>query len=130
MRLLIDTHVLIWWLEDSERLGERALIELEHPDAQICVSAASVWEISIKTALGRLKMRRPVEERIAELLEQGCHPLAITFRHAFAVRQLPHHHGDPFDRMLVAQALCEDLTLVTADPWVRAYDVRTLNASL
>ncbi len=93
------------------------------------VSAAAVWEMAIKTARGRLQMDPPVEETIPLLLKQGFLRLPITIQHALAVRTLPLLHNDPFDRMLVAQAQCEDLTLVTADPAIMAYDIRTIDAS-
>ncbi|SPF46541.1 conserved hypothetical protein [Candidatus Sulfopaludibacter sp. SbA4] len=102
---------------------------MEQSDTRIWIRAISVWEISIKTSLNRLKISETAEERISFLLEQGCSPLVVKFAHAFAVRTLPLHHRDPFDRMLVAQAQCEDLTLVTADPAIMAYDIRTMDAS-
>ena len=94
------------------------------------MSAASVWEISIKSALGRLDQLDAPEVWFPKLRDEwGVRPLPITLDHALAVRTLPRLHGDPFDRMLVAQALCEDLTLVTADQRIAAYDIRTLDAS-
>ena len=89
------------------------------------MSAASIWEIEIKRALGKL----PVPEHLPEtILQAGCRPLPITWRHAQAVGQLPRHHPDPFDRMLIAQARCEGLTLMTADPNFRRYDLAPLSA--
>ena len=104
MNLLLDTHVLIWWYEDNGRLGEYTLTELARENARIWISAASVWEISIKAALGRLKLRHPAEEQIANLLTARLQFTAVDFHHAFAVRHLPLHHRDPFDRTLVVQA--------------------------
>jgi PIN domain nuclease of toxin-antitoxin system len=129
MSLLLDTHVLIWWFEDSRRIGRHAQAMLSQRTANIWVSAASVWEISIKRGLGRLKLKKTPEDAIAHLLERGVQSLPIDFHHAFAVRQLPLIHSDPFDRLLIAQAQYEGLTLVTADPQVMAYDVPTLDAS-
>lgn len=129
MNLLLDTHVLIWWLEASEQLGARSKAAMFRRDATLWFSAASVWEMSIKTALGRLELNRPLESVIPLLLERGFRSLPITIQHALAVQGLPRHHSDPFDRMLVAQAQCEDLTLVTADPAITAYDVRAIDAS-
>jgi PIN domain nuclease of toxin-antitoxin system len=129
MSLLLDTHVLIWWFDDSRRIGSHTRATLSQRTASIWVSAVSVWEISIKTGLGRLKLKKSLEESIASLLERGVQSLPIDFRHAFAVGRLPLHHTDPFDRLLIAQAQCEGLTLVTVDPQVMAYDVPTLDAS-
>jgi len=129
MNLLLDTHTLIWWFDGNKRLGASARRILEQREANVWVSAVSIWEISIKTATGRLKLKDPTEESLALLLERDFRPLQVTFAHAFAVRHLPHHHNDPFDHLLIAQAQCENLTLLTADPLMRAYDVRTLDAS-
>jgi PIN domain nuclease of toxin-antitoxin system len=129
MSLLLDTHVLIWWLEDSRRVGAHTRAQLSHRTASIWVSAVSIWEISIKTGLGRLKVKKTGPESIVALIDRGVQMLPIDFRHATAVADLPHHHADPFDRMLVAQAQCEGLTLVTVDPQIMAYDVPTLDSS-
>lgn len=130
MNLLLDTHVLIWWLEKNPRLGAQAKVTLRNPDMRPWMSAASVWEISIKMALGRFDLADPPEAWVPRLLgEWGVRALPITPTHAMAVRTLPLHHRDPFDRMLIAQAQCEGLTLVTADPRIMAYDVRTIDAS-
>ncbi len=129
MNLLLDTHVLIWWMEKNPRLGARAIKALRSATARPVVSAASIWEISIKAAIGRLRMADPPEQWAPRLRDEwGVHALPITFEHATAVRSLPPHHSDPFDRMLVAQAQCENLTLVTVDPAIAAYDVRTMDA--
>jgi PIN domain nuclease of toxin-antitoxin system len=128
VNLLLDTHALLWWLDGGGRLGPRSVAAIGHPAAQVWVSAVSIWEISIKTAIGRLQFDLPPGKSIATVLEKGSRPLPITHRHAFAVGDLPLHHADPFDRMLIAQARCEDLTLVTADAAIAAYDVRTLDA--
>lgn len=130
MNLLLDTHVLIWWIEGSPKLGKRAKKILLQADATVWVSAASIWEISIKAAAGRLDPFDPPEAWMPKLVnELGVRSLSITFEHAAAVRHLPRHHADPFDRILIAQAQCENLTLLTADPQIEAYDVRTIDAS-
>lgn len=130
MNLLLDTHALIWWLEDSERLGERTRAAMRNPTANLFISVVSVWEMSIKTAIGRLRLAVNPEDSIPELFAAGFQSLPIHFRHAFGVRHLPPHHNDPFDRMLIAQAKCEELAIVTADPAFSAYGVPTLEASL
>jgi PIN domain nuclease of toxin-antitoxin system len=129
MKLLLDTHVLIWWFENSARLGSIARRAISSPDAVPMISVVSAWEMVIKRASGRVKMNVDPEDAIPRLFQHGFQPLSITFRHAFAVRYLPHHHADPFDRMLIAQAQCEDLTIVTADSKIAAYNVPTLDAS-
>jgi PIN domain nuclease of toxin-antitoxin system len=130
VNFLLDTHVLIWWMEGSSKIGRRTKKALLHPDAAVWVSAANIWEISIKAALGRLDPFEPPEDWTRKLVyEFGVRSLSITFEHAAAVHHLPLHHADPFDRLLIAQAQCENLTLLTVDPWMRAYNVRTADAS-
>ena len=129
MNLLLDTHVLIWWMAKSSRLGVRVKKTLLSSSTRPVVSAVSIWEISIKAAIGRLTMIDPLEIWVPRLeAEWGVRSLPVTFNHAIALRNLPHHHNDPFDRMLVARAQCENLTLVTVDPAILAYDVRTIDA--
>jgi PIN domain nuclease of toxin-antitoxin system len=123
VNLLLDTHVLIWW-DEGRRLAVGVRRAIEEADA-VYVSAASAWEIAIKTALGRLRPTRTLEEAAAE---SGFLELPVTFRHAERVTALPPHHRDPFDRMLVAQALVEDLTLVTRDPAFSRYGLRLIEA--
>jgi PIN domain nuclease of toxin-antitoxin system len=131
VNLLLDTHVLIWWLEKSSRLGAGAKKILLSPSTRPVVSAVSIWEISIKSAIDRLEMTDPPEIWAPRLEnEWGVRSLPITFEHAAAVRGLPRRHNDPFDRMLVAQAQCESLAIITADPALSAYDVRTIDARL
>ena len=129
MNLLLDTHVLLWWIDGSKRLGKRAKAAMVRPSASLWISAASVWELAIKLGAGRLKTNEPLEEIISSLLEIGFQALPISLPHALAIRALPAKHADPFDRILVAQAQCEDLTIVTTDPAIAAYDVRTIDAS-
>ena len=124
MQLLLDTHVLLWALTDHERLGPAAREVITDRRSLVCVSAASAWEITIKTTLG--KLRAPGNLAVA-LGDAGFEPLAISVDHALAVGQLPDIHRDPFDRILLAQAITEGLTLVTSDPALRRYDVALLS---
>lgn len=124
MRLLLDTHVLLWWLADDPRLPSRVRGRVEGA-AQVLVSAMTVWEIEIKRALGRLD----APDDLVELLpSQGMGLLPLTAVHAVAAARLPRHHEDPFDRALVACAQVDGLRLVTADATVLAYDVAALDA--
>ena len=125
MRLLVDTHVLLWWLADDPSLGDEAREGISASDASVFVSAASAWEISIKQALGNLDAPSDLARQIET---HRFEPLPITVSHAYAAGALPRHHDDPFDRMLVAQAMAEGLTLVTRDPRMDRYDVSTLAA--
>ena len=124
MRLLLDTHVLLWWLTDA-KLSPRAREALADPENKLFVSAATTWELVIKAGLGRLTLPEALTEVLAE---QDLLPLPVTIAHSLAVRDLPPLHRDPFDRLLVAQAGYEGLTLVTRDEQVMAYDVPVLAA--
>lgn len=124
MRLLLDTHVLVWWLDDApiEREARAAIENAKNP---VCVSAASAWELGIKIGLGKLT---PPERLASRLGEERFTPLPVTIEHGLRVGELPLHHKDPFDRLLVAQAQLEGLTIVTRDPRIALYDVETLAA--
>lgn len=123
MRLLLDTHVLLWAVLADPMLPARFREALETPEAEVFVSAATVWEVSIKRALGKLAVPDTLFDRAREA---GCIPLPVTWAHARAVEGLPPHHGDPFDRLMIAQAKVEGLTLLTADRAFAAYDVTLL----
>ena len=123
MNLLLDTHVLIWW-DEGRRLSSVGRRAIESADS-VYVSAASAWEVAIKIGLGRLRPARTVEEAAAE---SGFLELPIGFRHAQRVTALPPHHRDPFDRLLIAQAEVEGLTLVTRDPVFERYAIERILA--
>jgi PIN domain nuclease of toxin-antitoxin system len=124
VNLLLDTHALLWWLEDSPRLLDEARTAIGETDNAVHVSAATVWEISIKTALGKLDID---EAELARELARGyLLTLHITGPHAWAAGQLPRHHDDPFDRMLIAQAAALSLTIVTHDRRFAAYGAPVL----
>lgn len=125
MRLLLDTHILLWWLTDDPALPAALRTAIGDAGNDALVSAATVWEIALKQALGRLDF--PVAETEAILAENGFAPLPITTAHAAAAGGLPRLHADPFDRMLVAQALCESLTLVSVDSQIARYGAAVLN---
>lgn len=124
MSLLLDTHVVLWWLSDDPTLSADIKTRLDHePDTFI--SPATIWEVTIKQAIGKLKEPADLPERIRD---SGFRELPINSEHAVTAGRLPLIHRDPFDRMLVAQARCEDLTLVTRDPQVQKYQVSVLKA--
>src|SRR6266446_8582020 len=116
MKLLLDTHVFIWWADRPEKLSHTALSALEDEANELLLSVASVWEMQIKIQLGKLKMSLPLKELVKNQEETNditVSPVALT--HVLALDALPFHHKDPFDRLLIAQSIEEDLTLVTAD---------------
>lgn len=122
MRLLLDTHALLRWLADED-LTDQVREAIADPGNLVMVSAASAWEISIKKALGKLTAPDDIERQVDE---GGFTPLPITIAHGIAAGQLPRHHDDPFDRMLIAQAFAEGLTVVTHDKRFADYEVPTL----
>jgi PIN domain nuclease of toxin-antitoxin system len=124
-RLLLDSHVVLWWLDGAERLSERATAAISDPQNEIAVSVATLWELAIKESLGKLRVDGDLRQH---LREQWFQELPVTGLHAVEAAGLPPHHKDPFDRLLVAQARCEQLTIVTADGALSRYDVLTLPA--
>ncbi len=121
MRLLLDTHLLLWMLDDSPKLGRRARDLMEACSAEIFVSAVSFWEIAIKAGLRREDFRVDADSLVEACLAAGLKLLPFAPLHAVRVARLPLHHADPFDRALVAQALVEPLTLLTRDAKLAAY---------
>ena len=124
MRLLLDTHAYLWWLADDPRLSDAARSVLSDPEALVYVSAASIWEAATKSALGRMDAGE--SDLVAEITENGFLELPIRALHAQEAGALPPHHHDPFDRVLIAQALSIGLRCVTRDPMFERYDVSTL----
>lgn len=127
MKLLADTHAVLWALGRSKELSPAARSALRAASNDVFVSAASVWEIAIKHARGKLRLPGPADEWLPSALERsGFQALAIEARHALAAGALPPHHNDPFDRMLVAQAISEGLVVVTRDRRFAAYGVAVI----
>lgn len=118
MRLLLDTHVFLWWCADDRRLADAERAAIRDGVNEVFLSAASVWEMVIKQTVGRLQVPEAPSAAVTKL---GISPLPVTFEHAEAVVSMPALHRDPFDRLLVAQARVDGLTLVTRDPAIRAY---------
>ncbi len=129
MRILLDTHCWLWMLVTPERFSESTREMLESSDHELFLSAASTWEIAIKYALGKLPLPAPPREYVPDrMLTSGVTGLAVEHRHSLLVADLPSHHRDPFDRLLVAQATVESMPLLTADPQLHLYDVETIEA--
>jgi PIN domain nuclease of toxin-antitoxin system len=123
LKLLLDTHAVIWFTEDAPQLSTDAASAIEDPANDVLVSAVVAWEIAIKRALGKL---RAANNYVDVMLAAGSRELPVAIAHARSVESLPPHHSDPFDRMLVAQAAVEDATIVTNDPRIRLYGVPVL----
>jgi PIN domain nuclease of toxin-antitoxin system len=130
LKLLLDTHVLLWSVSDPARIAPEARAQIEEPANVRLISAASAWEIATKHALGKLPLREPPDAFLRRAGTDLCaDELPITARHALLSASLPNHHRDPFDRLLVAQAIVEGATLVTADHMLPPYGVALLWAS-
>ncbi len=127
MQVLLDTHTFLWWVDGGTRLSRRARAAIRRPDHVCKVSLASAWEMSIKVSLGKLQLPTAAARFFSEQLAANhFDALGIDLRHIDMVSTLPFHHRDPFDRLLVAQALTEDLTIVSADPVFARYGVRRI----
>jgi PIN domain nuclease of toxin-antitoxin system len=124
MKMLLDTHVWLWWTAGSPRIKADTRRLFGERENELLLSAASAWEIAIKYRLGRLPLPSgPMEYISSQLMLQSIRALDVTVAHAAATAELPPHHSDPFDRLLIAQARCDGLTLVTADRAISAYAV-------
>ncbi|HET6998793.1 MAG TPA: type II toxin-antitoxin system VapC family toxin [Solirubrobacterales bacterium] len=126
MKLLLDTHTLIWTLLDQSRFSSTSIDAIKDESNQVFVSVLSAWEIEIKRAKGKLPMPTPVGEALEK---QRFATIPVTLDHVLAVESLPRHHRDPFDRMLIAQAQLESMTLITSDRTIRKYPVAVLPAA-
>ena len=125
MKVLIDTHVLLWGLQDEEKLSRRVRTLL--PAADVWISVASLWEIIAKVQVGKLALPSPVGDYLAaKLMANGVSVLSLSFDHVRRLEQLPLHHRDPFDRILIAQSLNESIPLVSADPQFEKYAVEII----
>lgn len=128
MRILLDTHVALWALQSADLLSKQARAVIRDAD-EIWLSVVSPWELVIKSALGKIELHRPVQEFTRELeREFGAVTLPVRLAHVLEVGQLPPHHGDPFDRLMIAQARVEGLTLLTRDGHFELYDVPIVRA--
>jgi PIN domain nuclease of toxin-antitoxin system len=123
LRLLLDTHILLWWGTDETRLPPSWRPLIADPTNVVFVSSVSVAEIAIKASLGKLSAPKDL---LADLVDEGFEELSLDFDHAAMLRELPWHHRDPFDRMLIAQALVEGLTVATMDPHFTPYGINVV----
>ena len=126
MNLLLDTHVFIWYLENDKEMRREAYELINNPNNLIFISAATLWEISIKQSIGKLTLQK--EDLLKELEMNRFEAIPITPRHAILVKDIPLLHGDPFDRILIAQAKAEQLSLVTRDPKILQYKISAILA--
>ncbi|WP_342362900.1 type II toxin-antitoxin system VapC family toxin [Terrarubrum flagellatum] len=127
MRLLLDTHAFIWWAAENSRLSPSAQALIADGDNQVFISAASAWEIATKVRAGRWVEAAGVAERMPEVIAaEGFEPLSVTLEHGRRAGFLEGDHRDPFDRILAAQAMLDDMTLVTADPAFTAFEVKVV----
>jgi PIN domain nuclease of toxin-antitoxin system len=122
VRLLLDTHAFLWWVEGTPALGRRARAAVANPDNEVFLSIASCWELAIKLSLGKLRLTQRLDRFIPEQLTiNGFSQVPVELRHVLAVADLPFHHRDPFDRLLAAQALQDELAVVSTDRVFRRY---------
>lgn len=127
MRLLLDTHALLWYLSSDPRLSDKAVALLEDHNTEAFVSVATLWELVIKISLGKLELAAPFEELFpSQLEENGFELLPVEIRHLQRLGELPFHHRDPFDRLLIAQAVEESLVLLSVDEAFEVYPVATV----
>ena len=127
MKFLLDTHVFLWFSAGEERLGEKAYGILEDIENEVLLSLASLWEIAIKASLGKLRLKKPFRELIPrQLVGNEIGLLPIQLQHLIALTDLPFHHRDPFDRLLIAQAIAEDIPILSGDPAFRDYPVQVI----
>ena len=126
-RLLLDTHAFLWWVNDAPELSAAARLSIADTTNDCFLSLASCWEMAIKSSLGKLRLARSLDRFVSEqLVANGFLLLNIELRHAAKIEKLPFHHRDPFDRLLIAQAISDKLTIVSADSIFSEYGVKIL----
>lgn len=126
MNLLLDTHALIWFLEGDDSLSSAAKERIENPENTNFVSVATFWEIAIKVSLNKLTMQMALHDFKQTIWENGLEVLPISIEHALFVSQLPFHHRDPFDRILIAQATIDNMAIISRDEAMQFYNVKTV----
>jgi PIN domain nuclease of toxin-antitoxin system len=126
LKLILDTHTFIWFINGDKLLSAKAKKEILNPSNEKFVSIATIWEMAIKISLGKLKINRPFKEALNQIEENGFVILPIDFEHALLVSQLEFHHRDPFDRLIIAQAILGDMAIVTRDESFDRYDAKII----
>ncbi|WP_413176466.1 type II toxin-antitoxin system VapC family toxin [Anabaena azotica] len=127
MRILIDTHVFIWWTGDSQKLSLTVYNLLTNPKTQVILSVVSIWEMQIKLSLGKLELKTALPELVEDEVKQNrIELLPLDLSHIYALSNLPNHHRDPFDRLLIAQAKSEELVIISIDEKFDGYDIERL----
>lgn len=126
MKALLDTHAFLWWDSEPEKLSKNALALCQNAENTLFLSVASVWEMQIKIQLGKLKVDLPLSDLIQQQEENGIVILPVHLSHTLEISNLPPHHKDPFDRLLVAQAKVGEMILVSADPAIAQYEVQVM----
>lgn len=124
MKLLLDTHTFLWLDSEPEKLSQHIQELCQDPKNTLLLSVVSIWEIQIKKQLGKLELRIPLSEIVREQQENGIEILVIESAHILGLESLPNHHKDPFDRLLISQAVVEDAILISADPLIKQYPVK------
>ncbi|MEK7442632.1 MAG: type II toxin-antitoxin system VapC family toxin [Chloroflexota bacterium] len=126
MRALLDTHSFLWFIAGDEKLSEHAKLLIEDEETELLMSIASVWEMAIKTSLGKLTLAQPFDELPTHIEQNKIKILPIKVEHTILVAKLPFHHRDPFDRLIIAQALVEHLPIIGIDAMFDAYGIKRL----
>jgi len=130
MKYLLDTHVWLWGVLEPAYLGDNTREVMTEPENTVYLSAVSTWEATIKVSTGKLMLPGGVPQFISDSFDlDGFEPLPVRWEHTIGVQALPFLHRDPFDRLLIAQAIFEGATLITSDPWIAQYSLKTLDAS-
>ncbi len=127
MKVLLDTHAFLWWVTNDSRLSKNVIEVIQNPEVEVLLSVVTPWEMVIKVGIGKLQLSDPPEVLVRE--QRARHHfqiLPVKLEHVLKVGALPDHHKDPFDRLLIAQSLEENAPLVTDDPLIRLYQVKTL----
>ncbi len=126
MNLLLDTHTFIWFLNGDKKLSERAKLTIENSENKNFISTVSIWEVAIKSSLGKLKLKGTLDDIRNQFLHNGFELLPITFDHTIILQQLDFFHRDPFDRMIISQAITDNLTIITKNQNFQKYDIKII----
>lgn len=127
MNYLVDTHVLLWYMENNPKLSKKSVTEIENGDNAILISKASLWEISIKVSTGKLKLKMPILEVENYLMIKSIHQLDFNFKDLEILSRMPFHHNDPFDRLIISQAITRNITVISDDNKFKLYPVALLS---